>query len=118
MGYRFVVAGADGPEVMNVLRWRTPSGDARPFVDPVAFQPLHPFQGHPVPVVSKSEFVGTGFTEAHQRGAPVGRVVVASSLAVEVSALAGTGEPLVYAYYEGIDKIAHFRGSATTTTPS
>jgi hypothetical protein len=36
--------------------------------------------------------------------------VLASSLAVEVKRLVLTGEPLVYAYYEGIDKIAHFHG--------
>ena len=49
VGYRVVVPGPTGPEVLNVLRWRTVSGDARPFVEPVAFQPLPPFQGHPVP---------------------------------------------------------------------
>ena len=29
-----VVPGPSGDEVLNVLRWRTPSGDARPFVPP------------------------------------------------------------------------------------
>jgi hypothetical protein len=110
VGYRVVVDGPTGREVLNVLRWRTMSGDARPFVDPVAFQPLPPFQGHPVPVVSKSEFIGTGFTQAHQRDAPVFGWSLASSLAVEVRALVSGGEPFVYAYYEGVDKIAHIKG--------
>jgi len=110
VGYRVVVAGPTGPEVLNVLRWRTVSGDARPFVDPRAFQPLVPFCGRTVPVVSKSEFAGTGFTEAHQRDTPVAGWVQASSLVVEVRRLLAAGEPLVYAYYEGVDKIAHLRG--------
>ena len=93
-----------------MLRWRTVSGDARAFVDPVAFQPLPPFQGRPVPVVSKSEFAGTGFTEAHQRDVPVAGWSLASSLASRCAALLEAGEPFVYAYYEGIDKIAHIAG--------
>ncbi len=110
VGYRLVVEGPTGAEVLNVLRWRTVSGDARPFVHPRAFQPIQPFQGRRVPVVSKSEFAGTGFSEAHQRDTPVAGWALPSSLAVEVQALLKGGEPLVYAYYEGVDKIAHLRG--------
>jgi predicted AlkP superfamily pyrophosphatase or phosphodiesterase len=110
VGYRVVVAGPTGPEVLNVLRWRTVSGDARAFVDPVAFQPRPPFHGRRVPVVSKSEFVGTGFTQAHQRDVPVFGWSLASSLPVRVRALVEAGEPFVYAYYEGVDKIAHLEG--------
>jgi hypothetical protein len=110
VGYKLVVDGAGGREVMNVLRWRTPSGDAREVVDPVAFQPMIPFGGRPVPVVSKAEFNGTGFTIAHQRGTPVASWVQASSLAVEVRRQVAGGAPLVYAYYEGVDKIAHIYG--------
>jgi hypothetical protein len=110
VGYRVVVEGPTGPEVLNVLRWRTPSGDARAFVDPRLFQPIQPFDGRPVPVVSKSEFTGTAFTDAHQRDTPVAGWSLASSLAVEVQQLLEGGEPFVYAYYEGIDKIAHIKG--------
>ena len=110
VGYRVVVDGPTGPEVLNVLRWRTPSGDARAFVDPRRFQPLDPFEGRRVPVVSKSEFAGTAFTDAHQRDTPVAGWAVASSLAVDVQQLLEGGEPFVYAYYEGIDKIAHIKG--------
>jgi predicted AlkP superfamily pyrophosphatase or phosphodiesterase len=35
---------------------------------------------------------------------------VPSSIAVEVGALLRAGEPLVYAYYDGVDRIAHARG--------
>ena len=110
VGYRVVVGGPTGPEVLNVLRWRTSSGDAKPFVDPRRFQRLPAFAGRPVPVVSKSDFNGTGFSLAHQRDAPLAAWSVASSLAVEVRRLLGQGEPLVYAYYDGVDKVAHARG--------
>jgi predicted AlkP superfamily pyrophosphatase or phosphodiesterase len=110
VGYRIVVAGPTGREVMNVLRWKTVSGDARGFVSPVALQPRPAFQGRRVPVVSKREFIGTGFTEAHQRDVPIAGWSLASSLAVEVRTLLQAGEPFVYAYYEGLDKIAHMRG--------
>lgn len=110
VGYKVAVEGPSGPEVMNVLRWRTPSGDARQFVDPETFQTLTPFGGRPIPVVSKAEFTGTGFTIAHQRGAPVAGWVAASSVGVEVRRLVAAGTPLVYAYYEGVDKVAHFHG--------
>lgn len=110
VGYKVAVKGPSGREVMNVLRWRTPSGDARQFVDPEAFQTFAPFGGRPIPVVSKAEFTGTGFTIAHQRGAPVSGWVAASSVGVEVRRLVAAGTPLVYAYYDGVDKVAHFHG--------
>ena len=110
VGYKLVVEGEAGREVMNVLRWRTPSGDVRQTVDPAAFQPIIPFGGRPVPVVSKAEFNGTGFSTAHQRGAALAGWVQPSSLAVDVHRLVAEGAPLVYAYYEGVDKVAHFHG--------
>lgn len=110
VGYRVVVDGPEGPEVMNVLKWRGTSGDARPFVDPAGFQVLTPFLGNLVPVVSKAEFAGTAFTEAHQRGARQVAWYQASGLAVEVKRLVALGEKFVYAYYDGIDRIAHVQG--------
>ncbi len=110
VGYRVVVKAADGPEVMNVLKWKTASGDARPYVDPKTFQVLDPFLGRPVPVVSKADFAGTAFTETHQRGARQVGWFQASSLALEVRSLVASGEPLVYAYYDGVDRIAHIKG--------
>ncbi|MBV9662062.1 MAG: alkaline phosphatase family protein [Acidimicrobiales bacterium] len=110
VGYRVVVPGPSGPEVMNVLKWKSPSGDARPFVDPNHFQLTDPFGGRPVPVVSKADFAGTPFTEAHQRGARQVGWYQPSGLAVEVGQLVAAGEPLIYAYYDGIDRIAHIQG--------
>jgi hypothetical protein len=110
VGYRVVVEGPTGAEVMNVLKWRTVSGDARPFVDPHAFQELPAFGGRPVPVVSRADFAGTAFTEAHQRDVRQVGWYTASSLAVDSASLIRAGEPLVYAYYDGVDRIAHVRG--------
>ncbi|HEX3088269.1 MAG TPA: alkaline phosphatase family protein [Ilumatobacteraceae bacterium] len=106
VGYRMEVGG----EVLNVLRWATESGDARRKHEPRRVQPFAPFMGEPVPVVTKADFERTAFTEAHLRG---GRMVgwrAASSLAVTVGQLLREGEPLIYAYYDGVDKIAHERG--------
>ncbi len=110
VGYRVVVTGPTGPEVMNVLKWRTPSGDARAFVDPTTFQTGAPFGGRRVPVVSRAAFAGTAFTDAHQRGARQVGWYELSGLPVDVRAAVGDGEPFVYAYYDGIDRIAHVYG--------
>ena len=110
VGYRVVVAGPVGPEVMNVLKWKTAAGDARLFVDPATFQAAVPFGGHSVPVVSKAIFAGTGFTDAHQRGARQIGWHESSGLAVDVERLLDAGETFVYAYYDGIDRTAHIYG--------
>jgi hypothetical protein len=110
VGYRLRVAGPSGDEVLNVLRWRTVSGDARPFVPPGQFQPTLAFAGRAVPVVTKAEFLTTGFTVAHLAG---GRQVgwwQPSGIAVEVRRLLAGGEAFVYAYYDGVDKVAHIYG--------
>jgi hypothetical protein len=110
IGYKFLVKGPSGPEVLNVLKWRTVSGDARTFFPARSAQPQAAFGGRRVPVVSRSEFAGSGFSEAHQRG---GREVlwsVPSSIAPLVRRLLMGGESLVYAYYDGVDKVAHAAG--------
>jgi hypothetical protein len=96
--------------VLNVLKWTTPDGDARETVPPRLFQPHLPFLGRRCPVVSRTEFEGTGFTDAHLPGARLVGWRVPSSLPVEVGRLLREGEPFVYAYYDGIDKIAHEKG--------
>lgn len=106
IGYRMDIAG----DVLNVLRWSTPRGDARRAIEPDRMQPFQPFLGEKVPVVSKAELEQSAFTEAHLRGSlPVGWRV-ASSIAVIVGELLAAGERFVYAYYDGVDKVAHERG--------
>ncbi len=111
LGYRLAV----DDEILNVLRWTLGSGrasDARRSVPARAFQPRPPFTGssRPVPVVSRDEFGGTGFTAAHLGDSPLKGYKVLSSLPVEVGRLLRAGEDFVYAYYDGIDKVAHGSG--------
>ena len=109
LGYRL----ADGDQIMNMLRWTLGAdNDARRTVQVATFQPLVPFPGstRPVPVVSKVDFAGTGFTAAHLGASPLFDYRVPSSLAVQVRNRLQAGEPFVYAYYDGIDKIAHADG--------
>jgi len=107
VGYRVKVGARD---VLNVLRWRTASGDARELVDPTTFQTCAVFGGERPPVVTRAEFASTGFTLSHLAGTDLHGWRVASSLPVEVSGLLGDGHPFVYAYYDGIDKVAHEHG--------
>ncbi|HVM67851.1 MAG TPA: alkaline phosphatase family protein [Acidimicrobiales bacterium] len=107
VGYRVRVGGTD---VLNVLRWRTAGGDARQLVDPATFQACPAFGGASPPVVTRAEFESTGFTLAHLAGAELHGWRVPSSLPVEVGRLLRAGHRFVYAYYDGIDKVAHERG--------
>jgi Type I phosphodiesterase / nucleotide pyrophosphatase len=106
VGYRIDVHG----EVLNVLRWSTGGADARKRIPPAQFQPVPPFLGANVPVVTRAEFTGSGFSLAHLAGVRQIGFRLPSSLVVEVRRLVVGGEPLVYAYYEGIDKVAHEYG--------
>jgi len=106
VGYRMEVGG----DVLNVLRWSTVNGDARRIHEPARLQPFVPFMGHPVPVVSKAELERSAFTEAHLRGSMACGWRLSSSLPVIIGELLRRGEPVVYAYYDGIDKVAHERG--------
>ncbi len=116
VGYRMRVDGppCDGGEepaelVLNVLRWRTSLGDARDLVPAAEFQPTPAFDGRDVPVVTKAEFASTGFTTAQGLDRLRGWHA-ASSIAVETGAALRNGAPFVYAYYEGVDKVAHGHG--------
>lgn len=106
IGYRIDVSG----EVLNVLRWHTPTGDARHRIEPDRLQPFRPFLGEAVPVVSRVELEGTAFTAAHLRGTRPMGWRVSSSLPVQVVAALAHGARFVYAYYDGIDKVAHAHG--------
>ena len=106
VGYRMWVES----EVLNVLRWSTPRGDSRQVHLPDVLQPHEPFGGQRPPVVTRMEFVRTGFTQAHLAGTRFHGYRVASTLVTHVRDLVGAGEPFVYAYYEGVDKVAHEYG--------
>ena len=110
VGYRMRVAGREGPEVLNALRWTTPSGDARSIVDPATFLTGRAFGGRPVPVVTRSYFAGSGFSTAHLAGATQVGWHLPSAIAVEVRRLVDAGQRFVYAYYDGLDTTAHATG--------
>lgn len=106
IGYRVAMRS----EVLNILRWNTQHGDARRSIVPEDLQPIEPFLGHRPPIVTRSDFAGSGFTRAHLRGARQHGYRVLSTMGVEVQRLVQSGEPFVYAYYEGLDKVSHEYG--------
>lgn len=109
VGYRVAVDGA----ILNVLTWRLGGSDARQLVVPRRFQPFAPFPAagaKPVPVVSRADFAPTGFSAAHLDMTGLRGWQTPSGLVVEVRRLLAEGSPFVYAYYDGIDRVAHSRG--------
>jgi Type I phosphodiesterase / nucleotide pyrophosphatase len=106
VGYRMAVHG----EVLNVLRWTTSTGDARSSLPPQKLQSTVPFLGHRPPVVTRAEFAESGFTQAHLDGVRFVGYRTLGTLVQEIRRLAGAGEPFVYAYYEGLDKVSHEYG--------
>ena len=107
LGYRIAVGHG---EVLNVLRWSTSRGDARQSVPPADFLTHNPFEGIKPPVITKSHFATTGFTGAHLAGTRLVGWRVPSTIPVEIARLLGEGEPFVYAYYDGVDHVAHAYG--------
>ena len=111
VGYRLRV---QGDRVLNVLRWKTEAGDARGSIPPEDFQPLEPFSGTKPPVVTRAEVAESGFTRAHMSGARMYGWRMPSTLVATVATLLRDGERFVYAYYDGIDKVAHEFGFGPT----
>jgi hypothetical protein len=107
IGYRVRVGEG---RVLNVLRWKVPDEEAIDTVPPEQFQRLATFGGRPVPTVTRAYFARSGFSRAYLRDAPQVGYRLPSSIEVEVGRLLAEGEPLVVAYYDGIDAVAHERG--------
>lgn len=106
VGYRMLVDG----EVLNVLRWSTTGGDARQSIPPSKVQTRPCFGGQRPPVVTRAEFATSGFTGAHLDQVRFTGYRTIGTFVSEILRLARAGEPLVYAYYEGLDKVAHEYG--------
>ena len=111
VGYRVRV---HGDQVLNILRWKTGGADARGAVPPEEFQSLEPFGGTKPPVVTRAELAESGFTRAHMSGARVYGWRMPSTLVATVGTLLRDGERFVYAYYDGVDKVAHEFGFGAT----
>jgi len=84
-------------------RMRVPAGDFQPC-------PLFPGSRERVPVVTRYDYATTGFSAAHLGDAELHGWHTVAGLVTSVRALVARGERFVYAYYEGIDKVAHARG--------
>jgi len=106
IGYRIAIGG----EVMNVLRWAVDGENRRRSNVPSELQRFPAFMGAPIPVVTPAELIGSAFSEGHLRGSTGVGYRAPSSMCVEVGRLLTEGERFVYAYYAGVDKIAHERG--------
>jgi hypothetical protein len=94
--------------VLNVIRWQRADGRRGP--DPLVAQRVEPFGGRPVPVVSRSSFRRSDFTTVHLRGGDYLGWPTTAVLVEHVRALAAAAEPLVYAYYPGLDEVGHEYG--------
>jgi hypothetical protein len=110
VGYRVAIEG----QIMNVLGWTIGGVDARVRLPAAVFQPCPTFPGatgpDPVPVVTRYDYGPTGFTAAHLGPVDLHRWHTPAGLVTGVRTLLAGGAPFVYAYYEGIDKVAHARG--------
>jgi hypothetical protein len=106
IGYRMDVDA----DVLNVLRWSTSRGDARELIPPESIQHDVAFGGQRPPVVVRAEFRDSGFSRAHLGGCRHVPYRMPSTLVAEITHQLALGEPFVYAYYDGIDKVAHEYG--------
>ena len=104
VGYRMRV----GPEILNVLGWFYPGGSEAP--DPQQIQPAPSFAGRQVKIVTRSQFVKSGFSEASMRGARLIGWRTTSTLVEHCRRLGASGERFFYAYYDGVDLVAHQYG--------
>jgi hypothetical protein len=100
VGFRMLVDGS----VLNVLGWH--AGNRRP-PDPFDVQRHTAFLGRDVPVVTRAEFRNSGFSRAHLRGARFIGWSTVSVLVGQCRRLVDEGERFVYAYYPGVDSVAH-----------
>ena len=106
VGYRIDVHG----DVLNVLRWST-AARRRAQGDPTRVDAaVRAFPRAPTSCRHEGRVPRLGVLSAHLRDVQWRGWRVPSTLITEVRSLLGAGEPFVYAYYDGIDKVAHEYG--------
>ncbi len=104
VGYRMLVGG----QVLDTLRWKVPEGRAP---EPATVTRVgSAFGGRNVPTVVRAEFQRSGFSESHMRGVRFVGWRTTATLVTHVARLVAAGETFVYAYYDGVDKVAHEYG--------
>jgi Type I phosphodiesterase / nucleotide pyrophosphatase len=101
IGFRVAVDG----DVLNVLGWQMAKTKRAP--DPFVIQRHPPFLGRPVTVVTSSSFRNSGFTRVHLRDADFVGWRAESTLVEHVRNLTRGDATFLYAYYPGIDEVAH-----------
>ncbi len=107
LGYRMRL---DGDKVMNSLTWSIPTDSNWRAPKPEDVQPKIPFLNFRPKVVTKAQYLNTGFTKAHLRNTEMFDYRLPSTMVDHVEELLHGGEAFVYAYYEGIDTVAHEYG--------
>ena len=103
-----------GGDVLNVLRWPRSSGDDRRRT-PRRPRDVQPFRAVPRPAGAggqqgRAERLGVHATPTCAAAAPMRLAGGVEHRRSRSAASSRAGEPFVYAYYDGIDKIAHERG--------
>jgi hypothetical protein len=94
--------------VLNAIRWQRDDNKRAP--EPSAVQPNELFDGRAVPVITKAEFRTSGFTGAHLRGTKFLGWQTTAVLVEHVRRQVEAGATFVYAYYPGVDEVAHAYG--------
>lgn len=104
VGFRIALEG----DVLNVLGFQLARNKRAP--DPFTVQRHAPFLGRPAVVVSGAAYRDSGFTKVHMRDARFVGYRAESTMVEHVRGLARGADPFVYAYYPGIDEVAHAYG--------
>ncbi|MFA5885857.1 MAG: alkaline phosphatase family protein [Acidimicrobiia bacterium] len=104
IGYRVAIDG----DVLNVLGYQLAKSKRAP--DPFTVQRHAPFLGRPAVVVSGAGFRDSGFTKVHMRDARYVGYRAESTLVEHLRLIARGDDKFVYAYYPGIDEVAHAYG--------
>jgi len=106
VGYRFAVGGG----VLNALRWTVSGNDHREIATPNIVQAAEPFGGGSWDVISQRQFRNSALTEAYLGDGPYHGYDHPSSIAAIAAERVRAGDSHVYAYYDGLDHVAHIHG--------
>jgi len=101
VGYRIPIDGG----ILNSLRWSTGNDSYKP--DPYEFQLQAVFDNQQPKVVTSADHEGSGFSKAHLRDSRFSGYSSRSELVELVVDSVEKSEAFVYAYWDGVDRIAH-----------